>query len=553
MQAAFLELTKLFEIAFVVNVAFFLALAWLLWVIWRDERITRETLAANEALIADNRSKTMMIAGVSHEIRTPLMSLLGVNEVLSRSALDQEQKEMLATASAAGSNLLSLVNGMLDFGKIEAGGLTLNPASFILPRLLTQIVSVNRTVFDAKQVNLNLFVGNEVPPMVVGDEARLTIVINNLLANAVKFTPSGGDVVLTVRQEKVSLTDESVLLFEVTDTGIGIAPEAIDKVFGTFTQADSTIVDKYGGAGLGLATCKALVRLHGGEIGVRSEVGQGSTFWVRLPLPLGAESEDQSQQRLRFAAVDPERWLTPGLRHQFRLAGVTLDTVELPTVPSLLEERWDALLLDDHVLRHCQDSKGTSLDAVSRTRPVVIVADSTKPLDAAYRMCFTALSPAADAEVVRRMLRLISSRTLRFRFPPSEPVHEVEPSHILLADDNSINRSVITKFLEHGGHAVTDVDTGRAAVDALRSLHFDLAILDINMPEMNGLDAAAAYRAATPEEQRIPLLALTADPSEETLARCLDVGFVARLVRPISGEDLLDAVRQWMSKERAVL
>ncbi|WP_459677696.1 hybrid sensor histidine kinase/response regulator [Acidisoma sp. 7E03] len=552
MQAAFVELTKLFEIAFLVNVAFFLVLAWLLWVIWRDERITREALVANEALSADNRSKTMMIAGVSHEIRTPLTSLLGVNELLARSALNQEQKEMLATASAAGRNLLSLVNGMLDFGKIEAGGLTLKSASFNLPRLLTQIVSINRTVYDEKQVSLNLFVGSEVPPMVVGDEARLTIIINNLLANAVKFTSSGGSVGLTVGQEKVSIAGESILLFEVADTGIGIAPEAIDKVFGTFTQADSTIVDKYGGAGLGLATCRALVRLHGGEIGVRSEVGQGSTFWVRLPLPLGAESSDQPQKRLRFAAVDPERWLTSGLRQQLRLAGATLDAVEAPISPSLVAERWDALLVDDQVLRHCQDSKSETVDALSRTRPIVIVADSVKLPDVAYRMCFSALSPAADDEDVRRMVRLISSRTVRFGFTPSERGHEIEPSHILLADDNAINRAVITKFLEQGGHAVTDVDTGRAAVDALSSLHFDLAILDINMPEMNGLEAAAAYRAATPEDQRIPLLALTADPSEETLGRCLDVGFVARLVRPISGEDLLDAVRHWMSKERAM-
>jgi two-component system sensor histidine kinase RpfC len=442
---------------------------------------------------------------------------------------------------------------MLDFGKIEAGGLILKHASFNLPKLLTQIISVLRSVSDAKQINLNLFVGNEVPPMVVGDEARFTIIINNLLTNAVKFTPAGGMVVLTVRQEKVSTAGESVLLFEVADTGIGIAPHAIDKVFGTFTQADSTIVDRYGGAGLGLATCKALVRLHGGEIGVRSEVGRGSTFWVRLPLPLGAESPDQSQQRLRFAALDPERWLTSGLRHQFRLAGVALDTVAFSIASSVQEEDWDAVLLDDQVLRHCQDSKSTFVDAMSRTRPVVIVADSAKPPDVAYRMCFTALSPAADAEEVRRMLSVISCRNLRFGFPPGEPVREVEPSHILVADDNSINRAVITKFLEQGGHVVTDVDTGRAAVDALRSLHFDLAILDINMPEMNGLDAAAAYRATTPEEQRIPLLALTADPSEETLARCLDVGFVARLVRPISGEDLLDAVRHWMGRERAVL
>jgi signal transduction histidine kinase/CheY-like chemotaxis protein len=555
-EAGLRRLSLLTFLTFGLVVVLLLVLGRLVWTVWMDDFITQETLKKNAALAEDNRSKTLMIAGVSHEVRTPLMAMLGVTEMLARTDLDSSQRDMVSTADTAGRALLLLVNGMLDFARIDAGDIPLNLTPVDVVEFMSDLVRMVRAGRRSHGVALNVFIQRDVPTSVLVDRERLATVLTNLLTNAVKFTPADGVVSLAVRRVEGESPVLTQLRFEVSDTGIGIAPDAQGRIFDTFSQADKTIVDRFGGAGLGLATCRSLVKLHGGTIGVVSEPGKGSTFWVELPLAaLTAQStlgvpqvsiimlcgfgaaETKYDQRLKRAGASVLRIVvSPG------------DSPE--TVVELLRrdqgKQYDAIMVYEDALDiglKCQ----ALLSRFSQPIPVVPILRSAM-LGWEHRWsCLTTIHGSDQDDAVLRVLHIIASYRMPLTAVPSPLMSEPRACRVLVADDNLTNQTIVKQFLENVGHAVDLVASGRQALRALGMEAYDLVIMDINMPDLNGLDAAKEYRRTHEGCPRIPILGLTADTSDEMAERCRQSGIDARLIKPISNEDLADEVRKWVS------
>jgi PAS domain S-box-containing protein len=394
-----------------------------------EERIR----AANAALEQANQAKSAFLATMSHEIRTPLNGVIGLTSLLLGTPLSPTQQEYVGGIQASGESLLSLIDDVLDFAKIEAGQMTLEVRPLDPRQLVQEVVSLVKTQAQAKGLQLEGQVDPAVPSVLRGDTARLRQVLLNLVGNAVKFTAQGTvALALTLVEESA----EGVLLrVAVCDTGIGIAPEVQARLFAPFTQADASTTRRYGGTGLGLAICKRLVELMGGTIGAQSTPGAGSTFWFTLRLAR-------------------------------RVDGV-----------------------------------------VRPARPMI--------------------EPAGVGPRGRR-------------------------GRILVAEDNAINRLVAEGLLESLGYAVQTVETGRQAVEAVRAATYDLVLMDLHMPDLDGFAATAAIRQqerAAGQARRLPIVALTADALAGDAEKSVAAGMDGHLSKPLTVERLAVVVERWLTPQ----
>lgn len=511
--------------------------------------------AKNEAEQA-NKAKSLFLASVSHEFRTPLNAVIGMSDMLRDTKLNAEQLDMTQTIRGSARALLAQINDILNYSRIEAGQMPDQSADFDLHGIMGQVRSMLVAQAKEKGISLSLHVAPQTPFRLHGNSRALHDVLTNLAANAVKFTERGH---IALAAGLVEQKDGIARVrFEVADTGIGIAEDAREKIFQSFTQADETIVDRFGGTGLGLAIVKQLVERQGGMIGVDSKPGEGSTFWFELDYRVCASDADPvpdlSDARVILLARNGgsasaiERMLE-GSRTTLEIArtpGQACDQIALPEASGI---RRTIVIVDGEQLQPDLATIGSTLNKMHHgtNLSVILLAADTPAgmLPLPERFDFVAaLGKPLDANQFGAALRIAKAGDA-VGIDEDGNVERDRPARklsILVADDNRTNQKVIGKILERAGHNVSIVHNGEQALDAMQAKAFDIALMDVNMPVLNGIEATKLHRFASLGKARLPIVALTADATPETKQRCEEAGMDACVIKPIEPARLLNII-----------
>jgi two-component system sensor histidine kinase RpfC len=519
---------------------------------------------------AANQAKRKFVSTVSHEMRTPLNAIIGMNDLLRDTGLSGEQAEMVKAMHEASRSMLKLVEDVLDISKIEAGKVSIEETDFDLHSLINGSVSVLASQADIRGLQLRAQVMPEVPHALRGDPYHLRQVIYNLVGNGIKFTEKGS---VTLSVSCLGESDHAVRLrFAIQDTGIGIALEAQERIFDSFVQADDSTTRRYGGTGLGTTISKQLVEMMGGQIGLSSAPGKGSTFWFELPLKKQSASQgadtafrlnDTRIMLLGFSdseldALDQDL-ATWGARTG-RAAGVEAAAARLSEAHSLGHPYHLVLLRENVPGEPGRALEGLRAGRLPKAPPTLLCTPRaseilrTQALTAGYaavlempfpkRLLFNAIHSAtalhAGQEGVISLSEYYATRDANRR-----------RYNILVAEDNAVNQRVIVGILERAGHKVRLVGDGEQALDVLENERFDIIIMDLNMPELGGLDAARAYRFMDPDATQVPIIMLSADVSLEVVKECEDAGIDAFLPKPVEARRLLDAIANLIAKRGA--
>jgi len=528
------------------------------------EKVEAELKEAKEAAEAASRAKSEFIANISHEVRTPMNGIIGMTELVLDSELTREQRDHLEAVRASSDALLTIINDLLDFSKIDAGKLELLPVPFDVHALMSDVVRSLALRAHEKDLELIYRVDVDVPGGLRGDALRLRQVLVNLVSNAIKFTDEG-EVMVTVSRRK------GRIVFTVEDTGIGIPEERQKAIFDAFTQVDGSTTRRFAGTGLGLAISARLVEAMGGVLEVKSTVGKGSRFTVSLPFE--AEDVERISAEPRSSLLSTNVFVVDDNEHARQVTKEYLDQWGIPNrcfpdAMSALAALRGAREQDDGMPVVLCDARMPDLDGfglVERIRAeldpaprVVMMLTTTEQTVGAARcrqldIADYLIKPVRPGRLLRSLTAATASGAISGPPPSSgRPSRNVSVGKldVLVAEDNAINATLLRRLLERQGHEVTVVSNGRDALDTLTEGRFDLAILDMQMPEVGGLEVAWLVREEekkTKGEDKttgsyLPLVAVTAHALKGTREACLKAGFDAYMSKPIRPDELLEVI-----------
>ena len=489
--------------------------------------LIRQLNKARELAERAAASKSLFLASISHELRTPLNAIIGTAELLRDTPLDPAQAEMVGTINAAADVQLSLVQDVLTFTSMEMGQARLSIAAFDLVGLVGRVRAIIAPTARQKGLLLNTYITARTPLQVEGDERRLREVLLNIMSNAVKFTARGS---VTLSVDGVLTPDGRVRLYlEVQDTGIGIKTEAQAKIFNLFTQADETVLDRFGGTGLGLALCDRLIRLMNGAIGVHSIPDAGSSFWIDLLLKAATAPEPAAPEvRLVHVSGDAE-WRRSSQQQLASYEGASPDIPAIAVVQSGCEGLVPA-------------SVGALIEVVDTGTPGL----PPRPVRETYATSVSRLASRDEWQRAIRIAEASCSMTAASSSRAAEPAvantDRLAGMKVLIADDNAINRTIIAKMLDRYGVQPVFAADGEQALAVLTEGDIDVALLDVNMPIINGIDVAKLYGFSSLGRRQAPLIGLTADATAATRERCLQAGMERCLIKPVRTAELAGAL-----------
>ena len=514
---------------------------------------TTELKQQNIELVRLSQAKSDFLARMSHEIRTPMNGLIGMAELLQRTVLSAHQSKLIATLHSSARTLMRILNDILDVSKVEAGRLVLETAPFDLAELMARSAELFVGEASTKEIELAVSPAPTLERAVVGDAMRLGQVFTNLIGNAIKFTPAGQ---ITLCADVVARSADSVeLALSVHDTGIGMPKEVAQKIFEAFSQEDESITRRFGGTGLGLTICRELVELMGGSIEVSSQRFVGSTFTVRLKLPLGPPNREESNMKGRkVAIVSRIPCGAEGMRRSCELLELIPEWISPDSVADVVDrlaEFEPSFILVDvdscrETARLCIAAKGTQLNGariILYGYPAMVAGpDSLAP---------TLNKPASPAAIAQSLQRSEQE-------PERVELHHAAVAtlsrlnrHILVAEDNEVNAAVIEGMLEELGCSCRLVVTGREAAQTVATERFDAILMDMHMPDVDGLGATQMIRSAGKGRERIAIIALTANSAADQRQRCLDGGMDDFIAKPVSMPDLHAMLLRWLPHKPA--